>query len=106
MSMSPISSYGYAAKAQQFAPVQNTGIPVQKAPEAFEGEAKMLKEVYDNYMKNVGGFQEINGQRVHVTTVLHTDRRAQAAVMAVENRLRELGELPPLPAPQHPQVCY
>ena len=106
MSMSPIQSYGYAAQAQGISKVQAAGIPQQKAPEAFEGETKMLKEIYDNYIKNAGGYQEINGQRVHVTTVLHVDKRAQAAVLAVENRLRELGELPPLPLPQSPQIIY
>lgn len=106
MSMSPIQSYGYAAQAQGIVAPQAAKCPQCKAPEAFEGEAKMLREIYDNYLKNAGGFQEINGQRVHVTTVLHTDRHAQAAVMAVENRLRELGELPPLPQPIGPQVIY
>lgn len=106
MSMSPISSYGYAAQAQNIVSSQNSRIPQQKAPEAFEGEAKMLRQVYDNYLKNVGGFQEINGQRVHVTTVMHIDSRAQAALMAVEHRLRELGELPSIPQPQRPQVIY
>lgn len=106
MSMSPIQSYGYAAQAQNVVAQQGTRISQQKAPEAFEGETKMLRQVYDNYLKNAGGFQEINGQRVHVTTVLHIDPRAQAALLAVENRLRELGELPPLPQPQRPQVIY
>ena len=99
MSTIPVMSYAYQTQnAQKIAPQQ----PVAKAHEAFEGEADALKKVYDNYMKNVGGYQNINGQMVHVTTVLHTDRKAQNFLLAVENRLRDLGVLPPLP--QMPQV--
>ena len=96
MSISPIMPYNYMAQAQGIAATA----PQQarpKAMEAFEGEGKMLKEVYDNYMKNAGGFQNINGQTVHVTTVLHTDPRAQQAALAVEKRLQELGILPKQP---------
>lgn len=94
MSISPIMPYNYMAQAQGIsATAAQQARP--KAMEAFEGEGKMLKEVYDNYMKNAGGFQNINGQKVHVTTVMHIDQRAQQAAIAVEKRLQELGILPP-----------
>lgn len=105
MSVNPIMSYGYPVQPQKVKAAANTSAP-QKAPEAFEGEAKMLKSVYDNYIKNAGGFQEINGQKVHVTTVLHINKNAQQAVLAIENRLRELGELPPAPPVQYPSIIY
>ena len=92
MSMTPITPHGYANRAQFVAPPPNVQRP--KAMEAFEGEKEMLHQIYDNYMKNMGGYQNINGQMVHVTTVLHIDARAQQFVMAVENRLKDLGELP------------
>ncbi len=94
MSITPIMPYNYMAPSQKIVTPQKPQIQA-KAPEAFEGEGKMLKEIYDNYMKNAGGFQNINGQKVHVTTVMHIDQRAQQAAIAVEKRLQELGILPP-----------
>ena len=94
--MSTIPAMSYAYQTQNMQPA----IPQQvayKAPEAYEGEAATLKNIYDNYMKNLGGFQNVNGQMVHVTTVLHTDKKAQQFLMAVESRLRDLGVLPQLP---------
>ena len=105
MSLTPIMPYSCNAQAQRLCTTNCfPSAPQQKAPEAFEGEGKMLKDLYDNYMKNAGGYQMINGQRVHVTTVLHTDTRAQQAAIAIEKRLRELGELPPFQQPQ--QMIY
>ena len=100
MSTIPVMSYYPTQNVQKAAPQQ----PVAKAREAFEGEAEALKKVYDNYMKNLGGFQNINGQMVHVTTVLHTDTKAQTFLFAVENRLRDLGVLPPLEVMQGPRM--
>lgn len=96
MSTIPAMSYAYQVQNVSAAvPQQRVNAP--RALEAFDGEADALKKIYDEYMKNVGGFQNINGQMVHVTTVLHTDRKAQQFLMTVENRLRDLGVLPQLP---------
>lgn len=84
----------YSTQAQYAKKTDNAQRPQARSNEAFEGETKLLKKIYDEYMKNVGGYQYIDGKMVHVTTVLHIDKSAQAAVIAIENRLRELGELP------------
>lgn len=89
--MSSVSAVSYAATAQNAAKVNNVQNPSYKAREAFEGEGKMLLEIYNNYIANAGGFQEKDGHLVHVTTVLHINRNAQAAVIAIEKRLEELG---------------
>lgn len=95
MAINPVSmGYPGAIQTQQAQKIVAPPQIANKAPEAFEGEAEMLKDLYHHYIENFGGFKEINGQRVHVTTVLHIDSRAQAAMKAVETRLKELGELP------------
>ena len=94
--MTEIQNTAYVSQAQSALKVSQSQKPAYKSPEAFEGEAKLLKQIYDNYMKNVGGFKYENGQYIHVTTVLHINKNAQNAVLAIEERLRELGELPHL----------
>ena len=67
----------------------------QKAPkeEVIENEAEMLLDLYDEYLKKLGGFQVVNGQLVHTTTILHLDKDAQNFVMQLQERLRALGAL-------------
>lgn len=103
MPITPVMPYNYMTSAQKIVTPQKPQVQ-PKSPEAFEGEGKLLKEVYDSYMKNAGGFQNINGQRVHVTTVLHIDKSAQMAALAVEKRLQELGIL--LPPQNNTQMIY
>ena len=91
--MSAIPSISYAAKAHSASVSFKANKPENKASEAFEGEAQLLKEIYNNYIDNIGGYQEINGHPVHVTTVLHTNKNAQNALLAIEKRLIDLGEL-------------
>lgn len=97
MSTIPVMSYAYQAQTTPVAVPQQQRVNAPRALEAFEGETEALKKIYDGYMKNVGGYQNINGHMVHVTTVLHIDKKAQDFLMAVEGRLRDLGALPPLP---------
>lgn len=67
--------------------------PKEPKKEVIENEKELLMNLYKEYLKNVGGYQEINGQRVHVTTALHIDREAQEFVMQLEDRLRALGAI-------------
>ena len=90
--MSTIPSLSYATQARN-ASVSFRADKPGKVLEAFEGEAQLLKEIYNNYIDNIGGYQEINGHPVHVTTVLHINENAQKALLAIEKRLIELGEL-------------
>jgi len=89
--MATVSAVSYATTAQSATKANRTPAPEYKAPEAFEGEGKMLLEIYNNYIANAGGFQMVDGKMVHVTTVLHINKNAQAAVIAIEKRLEELG---------------
>ncbi len=91
--MTTIPSVSYATQARSAAISFKSEAPKTKSPEAFEGEAQLLKEIYYNYMQNIGGYQEINGHPVHVTTVLHINENAQKALKAIESRLIELGAL-------------
>lgn len=61
--------------------------------EVIENEKELLMNLYKEYLKQVGGFQEVNGQRVHVTTALHLDQDAQKFVMQIQERLKALGAL-------------
>lgn len=100
MSTIPVVSYPYQAQNVQTVYPQQ---PITtKAFESFSGEAELLKKAYDSYMKNVGGYQNVNGQMVHVTTAFHLDENAQRTAMAIENRLIALGVLPQFP--QQPQM--
>ncbi|MFI3299826.1 MAG: hypothetical protein R3Y28_00245 [Candidatus Gastranaerophilales bacterium] len=62
--------------------------------EAYKNEADDLKAVYNHYLENAGGFQNINGKMVHVSTVMHSDPNAAVTAIAIGNRLQALGELP------------
>ena len=49
MSLTPIMPYCCNAQAQRICTTNCfPSAPQQKAPEAFEGEGKMLKDLYDN----------------------------------------------------------
>lgn len=90
--MASVSAVSYASAAQNATQTAKTApAPNLKAQEAFEGEGKMLLEMYNNYIKNAGGFRMENGHLVHYTTVLHVNKNAQAVVIAMERRLEELG---------------
>ncbi len=91
--MTTIPSISYATQARTAAVSFKSEPKQTKSPEAFEGETQLLKEIYNNYIDNIGGYQEINGHPVHVTTVLHINENAQNALLAIERRLIELGEL-------------
>ena len=100
MSTIPVVSYPYQVQnVQTVYPQQPVNIEDR---ESFPGEAKLLMQVYQSYMNNVGGYQNINGQMVHVTTKFHLDENAQRTAMAIEDRLIKLGALPQLP--QQPQM--
>lgn len=91
MSTIPVMSYGNSASGASVQPRVN---PIPKSFEAFEGEKEVLMTAYENYMKNVGGYQNINGHMVHVTTAMHTDPLAFQTAEAISKRLIALGALP------------
>lgn len=84
----------------------NCQTPVCKMPkvrkmEGFKNEGQKLKELYDEYCKNLGGFKMVNGRWMHVHTVLHSDSQAHKLLKEMELRLRSLGMLPPKTYPPY-----
>ncbi len=92
MSTVPVMSYGYPVYSTACTSMQPKVQPASM--EAFEGETQVLMTAYENYMKNVGGYQNINGHMVHVTTAMHTDSLAFQTAEAISKRLIALGALP------------
>ena len=62
--------------------------------EGFVGEGQKLKTLYDEYCKNLGGYQMVNGEWRHVHTVLHSDKQVATMLLEINKRLRSLGILP------------
>lgn len=110
MMINSITATPYQAKfmGQKVKNIPNTAGKIGNAPEAFEGETELLKEVYNNYLKNMGGYKMVDGKMVHVTTILHIDKKVQNAMRAIEQRLIELGAIKPLPqiVPKIPNCIY
>ena len=81
-------------------PIQNITIAAKK--EGFNNEGQKLKELYDEYCKNLGGYQNINGKWVHVHTVLHSDSQVAKMLREMQIRLQSLGLLPQKTSPYAP----
>ena len=78
-------------------------------PEYFKGEKEALMNIYNQYLKNMnsqmGGFREIDGKLVHISTFYHTDSEMLEFINNVRKRLEDLGAIESI-TKRNPQIIY